>query len=269
MGASHLDVMTCSRVHRHGRRVHGHAHASRHRHLFALAKSVAISQDRLRQGHDHAHPLEGAHRGIHAHGHELDESVRRSRDGIRAVTRSLAVLGATALAQAVVFIVTGSVALLADLVHNAGDALTAVPLAIAFALRSGRAERRAGVVVVFVVFISAGVAGAESINRLIHPSSPSHLAVLAVAGALGFVGNLAAARIRTLAGERLRSPALIADGHHARADAVVSLGVIASAGFVVMGVPIADPILGLVITAIILRLAWESWRTMHTRAPDG
>jgi cation diffusion facilitator family transporter len=185
------------------------------------------------------------------------------------VAWSLAVLGAAALAQAVVFLVSGSVALLADLVHNAGDALTAVPLAVAFTLRSGRAERRAGLVVVAVVFASACVAGAESIDRLVHPSAPSHLAVLALAGMVGFLGNLVAARIRTTAGARLRSPALIADGHHARADALVSLGVVGSAAVVALGIPIADPVLGLVITAIILRITWQSWIVVRANGATG
>lgn len=192
----------------------------------------------------------------------------RSRDGIRAVAWSLAVLGAAAVAQAIVYAVSGSVALLADLLHNAGDALTAVPLALAFALRSARAERRAGLVVVAAVLISACLTGANSIERLMHPSAPSHLPVLAVAGVLGFVGNLWTARIRTGAGQRLRSPALIADGHHARADAFVSLGVIGSAAFVAIGLPIADPIIGLVITAVILRITWESWMTVHHGSPN-
>jgi cation diffusion facilitator family transporter len=183
------------------------------------------------------------------------------------VVWSLCVLGGAAVAQAVVFVASGSVALLADLVHNGGDALTAIPLAIAFSLRSVTAERRAGLFVVAAVFISACVAAAESVDRLMHPSTPSHLPVLAVAGALGFAGNWLAGRIRTNAGERLHSGALIADGHHARADAYVSLGVIASAGLIAIGAPIADPIVGLAITAIILRIAWHSWRTVHSDPP--
>ena len=229
--------------------MHDHPYASAHRHVpFVLATSAPVSHDRA----VHAH----------AHGH-VDDSVRRSRDGIRAVAWSLAVLGTAAVAQAIVYSVSGSVALLADLVHNAGDALTAVPLALAFTLRSAKAERRAGLVVVAAVFISGCLAGAESIERLIHPRTPSHLPVLVVAGMLGFVGNLCAARIRTRAGQRLHSSALIADGHHARADAFVSLGVIGSAAFVTIGIPIADPILGLVITAVILRITWESWITVR------
>jgi len=237
---------------------------------FALAKSVPLSHRSREHASDHQHHQEANGRTAPSHAHGLvDPSVQRSREGVRAVAWSLAVLGAAALAQAVVFVVSGSVALLADLVHNAGDALTAVPLALAFTLRSGRAERRAGLVVVAVVFVSACVAGAESIDRLVHPSAPSHLPALAVAGMVGFLGNLVAARIRTTAGARLRSPALIADGHHARADALVSLGVVGSAAVVALGIPIADPVLGLVITAIILRITWQSWITVRDNGATG
>jgi cation diffusion facilitator family transporter len=209
---------------------------------------------------------EHEHRHAHGHGHShglVDQSIRRSREGIRAVSLSLAVLGATALAQAVVFVVSGSIALLADLIHNFGDALTALPLGIAFALRSGVAERRAGMAVVGTIFLSACVAGAEALMRLVHPSAPTHLPVLALAGAIGFAGNLVAARVRTSTGERLHSAALIADGEHARADAYVSLAVIASACVVALGLPVADPIIGLLICAIILRITWQSWETVR------
>ncbi len=162
-----------------------------------------------------------------------------------------------------IFAASGSVALLADLIHNFGDALTAVPLAIAFLLRSERAERGAGLFVVGAIFVSACVAGVESIERLVHPSAPDHLWALAVAGAVGFAGNFVAARVRTRAGERLDSAALVADGHHARADAYVSLAVIASAAVVAIGLPIADPLIGLAITAIILRITWQSWQTIQ------
>jgi cation diffusion facilitator family transporter len=189
----------------------------------------------------------------------------RSREGIRAVSLSLAVLGLAAVAQTVVFVASGSIALLADLIHNFGDALTALPLGIAFALRSQVAERRAGLAVVAAIFISACVAGAEAIGRLIHPSTPTHLAVLALAGAIGYAGNFIAARIRLSAGRRLDSPALVADGDHARADAYVSLAVIASAIVVALGAPIADPIIGLAITLVILRITWQSWGTVRGR----
>jgi len=172
-------------------------------------------------------------------------------------------LGVTAAAQAVVFAASGSVALLADLVHNVGDALTAVPLAVAFMLRSKVAERRAGLLVVAAIAISGGFVGIEAIHRLIQPAKPNYLAAIASAGALGFCGNYLAARIRTRAGRRIDSRALIADGHHARADAYVSLAVVASAGAVAIGFPLADPLIGLAITALILRITWQSWRTVR------
>jgi cation diffusion facilitator family transporter len=172
-------------------------------------------------------------------------------------------LGVAAGVQAAVFVASGSVALLADVIHNFGDALTAVPLGLAFILRSTKAERRAGVVVVVAIGLSACVAGVEAVRRVLHPVTPSHLAALAIAGGVGFAGNYVAARIRTRAGQRLDSPALIADGHHARADAYVSLGVIASAGAVAIGVPMADPLIGLAITVLILRITHHSWRTVR------
>jgi cation diffusion facilitator family transporter len=176
---------------------------------------------------------------------------------------SLLVLALAAAAQLAIFIATGSIALLADLIHNFGDALTAVPLAIAFVLRSERAERYAGLFVVLAIFISACVAGVEAISRLIHPQTPTHLLVLAAAGVIGFAGNWVAAIIRTRSGRVLDSTALIADGNHARADAYVSLAVIASAAAVAIGVPIADPLIGLGITVVILRITWDSWRTVR------
>jgi len=259
-------------LHRHGSRMHRHAYRRRHRHLgLALQASTPIAgpkrQVESRQGRgqcDRRSESEGVEHG-HSHG-LVDESIKRSSEGIRAVLRSLGILGITAAAQSVVFMASGSVALLADLVHNFGDALTAVPLAIAFLLRSEQAERRAGLVVVTAIAISAGVVGVEAIRRVIQPAEPSYLAVMAVAGAVGFCGNYLAARIRTRTGERIGSPALIADGHHARADAYVSLGVVASAAVVALGFPLADPLIGLAITAVILRITWQSWRSVRGSA---
>ena len=208
-------------------------------------------------GHDHAH--EG-----HDHSHGLvHESIKRSREGVRAVLVALGVLGTAAVAQAVIFALSGSVALLADLIHNFGDALTAVPLGIAFLLRSERAERGAGLFVVAAIFISACVAAVEAVTRLVHQTPPTHLWAMALAGAIGYVGNHLAALVRLRAGARLDSPALIADGHHARADAYVSLAVIASAAVVAVGLPVADPLIGLAITVVILRITWQSWRTVR------
>jgi cation diffusion facilitator family transporter len=210
--------------------------------------------------HDHEHD-----RG-HGHSHGLvDPSIKRSREGVRAVTVALAVLALTTVAQAIVFVASGSVALLADLIHNGGDALTAVPLGIAFAIRSDRAERAAGLAVVFAILVSAVVAAIESIRRIVDPSPPDHLLALAVAGAVGWTGNQLAAIVRTRAGRRLHSPALVADGAHARADAYVSLAVVASAALVAIGADIADPLIGLAVTFVIARITWQSWETV--RAP--
>jgi cation diffusion facilitator family transporter len=216
--------------------------------------------------HDGPHAHDDGHAHSHGHGHShglVHASIKRSRAGLRAVFASLAVLGLAAALQTLIFVLSGSVALLADLIHNFGDALTAVPLGAAFLLRSERAERTAGLFVVAAIFVSACVAGVEAVARLIHPDAPRHLWALALAGAIGYAGNLVAARIRLRAGRRLDSSALIADGHHARADAYVSLAVIASAAVVALGIPIADPLIGLAITLVILRITWQSWRTVR------
>lgn len=232
-----------------------------------------IGGERHRHGGvEHAHPHRGPHaHEEHAHGHYghahshglVDPSIKRSREGVRTVSLALLVLGLTAFAQAVVFVASGSVALLADLIHNVGDAATAIPLAVAFLLRSARAERWAGLAVVAAIFISACVAAYEAIDRLVDPQHVDQLGALAAAGIIGFSGNWIAAIIRTRAGRRLDSPALIADGAHARADAYVSLAVVASAVVVALGAPVADPLIGLAITAVILRITWHSWRTVR------
>src|SRR5215216_443982 len=214
----------------------------------------------------HAHDRVQTHSPLRAHGHShglVHDSIKRSRAGLRAVALALLVLGLTALAQAAVFLASGSVALLADLIHNAGDAATAIPLGAAFALRSARAERWAGLAVVAAIFVSACVAGYEAIVRLIDPRDVEHLGALAAAGVLGFVGNWIAALIRTRAGRRLDSAALVADGAHARADAYVSLAVVASAAAVAVGLEVADPLIGLAITIVILRITWDSWKTVR------
>jgi cation diffusion facilitator family transporter len=208
----------------------------------------------------------------HDHGHShglVDDSIKRSREGLRAVALSLLLLGLTAAAQALVFALSGSVALLADLIHNGGDALTAVPLGIAFVLRSRRAEGIAGLAVVLAIFISAVVAGVEAVRRLIEPNPPDHLGALAAAGAIGVAGNYLAAMVRTRAGRRLGSAALVADGAHARADALVSAAVILTAAVVALGAPVADPLIGLAITVAILRITWQSWLTVRDEVRGG
>jgi cation diffusion facilitator family transporter len=209
-----------------------------------------------------------SHDASHAHSHGLvDRSIIRSRDGVKTVSISLAVLGTATAVQLVIYVASGSVALLADLVHNFGDALTAVPLGIAFFLRSFRGEKIAGLFVVLAIFVSACVAFAASVDRLLHPQTLSHLGVLAAAGVVGFAGNEIAAQVRLRGGRRLSSPALIADGNHARVDGFVSLSVVASAAFVWLGLRIADPVIGLLITLVILKITWESWRVVSTTEP--
>ncbi len=199
----------------------------------------------------------------HGHSHGLiDRSIIRSREGLKAVGLSLGVLLVTSILQGVIFIATGSVALLADLIHNVGDALTAIPVGIAFVMRSSLAEKRAGYLVVAAIFVSACVAAAAAVDRLIHPQALDHLGVLAAAGVVGFIGNEIAAQLRLRAGRRLNSPALIADGNHARTDGLVSLAVVASAIVVALGFELGDPIIGLVITLVILRITWQSFQTI-------
>jgi divalent metal cation (Fe/Co/Zn/Cd) transporter len=211
-------------------------------------------------GHGHGHGV-----GANGHGHShglVDRSIMRSRDGLRTVAISLGVLLATAIVQGAIFLATGSVALLADLIHNFGDALTAIPLGIAFVLRSFVAEKRAGYFVVATIFVSACVAAVTAVDRLVHPQTLHHLGILAAAGVVGFVGNEIAARIRLRAGVRLGSPALIADGNHARTDGFVSLAVVASSIVVALGFRLGDPIIGLTITLVILRITWQSFQTI-------
>lgn len=216
--------------------------------------------DEQRPNHSQRH----AHGRGHGHSHGLvDRSIVRSRAGVRAVLVSLAVLAVTAVAQALVFVVSGSVALLADLIHNAGDALTAVPVGAAFLLRSDTAERWAGYAVVLAIFVSACVALFETVERLLHPQQLEHLWALAAAGVIGYVGNEIAALVRLRAGRRLDSAALVADGNHARVDAFVSLGVVFSALVVGLGAEIGDPLIGLAITLVILKVTWDSWRTVR------
>jgi cation diffusion facilitator family transporter len=214
--------------------------------------------------HGHTTPPDHHDDGAHGHSHGLvDRSIIRSRDGLRTVLASLAVLLVTAGLQAGIFVATRSVALLADLIHNFGDALTAIPLGVAFLMRSFVAEKRAGYFVVATIFVSACVAAYEAIDRLIHPQHLTQLWAVAAAGAVGFVGNEIAAELRLRGGRRLASPALVADGNHARADGFVSLAVVASAAVVALGLPRADPLIGLAITLVILRITWQSIQTIR------
>src|SRR6266540_1962222 len=235
--------------HRHGAHIHSHSNSGPHRHLRHPRRARPVHR-----GHAHSH--------VHSHG-LVDPSIKRSRAGLRAVGVSLGVLGATAATQAAIYVATGSVALLADLIHNFGDALTAVPLGTAFLLRSPNAERYAGLGVVLAIFVSACIAAVFAIEKIISPHAPEHLLALGIAGAVGFLGNEVAAQVRLSAGRRLDSPALVADGYLARTDGFVSLGVMLSAVLVALGLPLADPIIAIVITAVILQITWQSWETVR------
>ena len=210
----------------------------------------------------------------------VDDALESSAIGIRAVKISLVALGVTALAQAVIVVLSGSVALAADTIHNFSDALTAVPLWIAFALGTraatrrytygfGRAEDLAGLFVVAMIVLSAVVAGYEAVTRLIHPVRIEHVGWVAAAGLVGFIGNELVALYRIRIGRRIGSAALVADGLHARTDGFTSLAVLLSAGGVALGFPLADPIVGMLITVAILAVLRTAARDVFRRLMDG
>lgn len=229
--------------------------------------------------HEHEHPDD------HGHSHgtvdpTLFKSVSATESGIRAVKWSLAVLGATAVAQLAIVFLTGSVALLSDTVHNFGDASTAVPLWIAFALMRrkpgnrftygyGRVEDLAGLIVLLLILASAVIATYTSINRLINPRDIDFPWVLMAAGFIGFAGNEAVAIFRIRVGRRIGSAALVADGYHARTDGLTSLAVVAAAFGALVGFQLLDPIIGLVIAAMILKLLVTAARPVLTHLLDG
>ncbi len=237
---------------------HGHVHDDRHGHAHG--------------GHDHGP-------GGHSHG-GVSASILGSQDALRTLWRSLAILGATALLQVVVVVISGSVALLADTVHNVGDALTALPLAAAFLLSRrpptskltygyGRTEDLAGLAVLAIILFSAVFAAYEAIRRIVDPQRPAFLLAVAIAGILGFVGNEWVAIYRIRAGRRIGSAALVADGYHARVDGFTSLAVVAGAIGVALGFDLADPIVGLLISLVILRIVWTSGKEIMLRILDG
>jgi cation diffusion facilitator family transporter len=225
-------------------------------------------------GHDHAH-------GAHGHSHGVvDPSIATSDRGIWALKWSFAGLMVTALLQLVVVFYSGSVALLADTIHNFADAATAIPLAIAFwfarkppSLRFGfgygRVEDLAGVTIVLVILSSALIAGYQSIQRLLHPEEISHLMAVGIASVIGFVGNEAVAVFRIRIGREINSAALIADGYHARTDGWTSLAVLAGVIGVWLGYPLADPVIGLLITIAIFLIVIQSGKAIFTRMLDG
>jgi cation diffusion facilitator family transporter len=215
----------------------------------------------------------------HAHG-GMDVALAGSDRGIRAVKVSLVALGATAGVQAFIVALSGSIALLADTIHNATDALTAIPLWVAFVVGRRkptkrysygyeRAEDLAGIMIVLVIAASAAVAAWEAVNRLIDPREVTHLPWVMAAAIVGFAGNELVAMYRIRVGKRIGSAALVADGHHARTDGLTSLGVLAGAIGVALGFDRADPIAGLVITVAILVVLWHATKTVLRRILDG
>ncbi|HEY1624169.1 MAG TPA: cation diffusion facilitator family transporter [Streptosporangiaceae bacterium] len=215
----------------------------------------------------------------HSHDADTDQAVEASAEGMRALRISLIALGVTAIVQAVIVSLSGSVALLGDALHNAADALTAVPLGVAFVLGRrrpsrrytygyGRAEDLAGIVIVAVIAVSSAAAAFAAVQRLLYPRPVTHLAAVAVAAALGFAGNELAARYRIRTGRKIGSASLVADGLHARADGFTSLAVLAGAGAVAMGWTWADPVVGLFITVAIIGVGWQSGRQVLRRLMD-
>jgi Co/Zn/Cd efflux system component len=220
------------------------------------------SYNTLFEEHSHAHG-----HGEHGHSHGLvDVSITRSKEGVKVVSWSLVVLVIASLLQVFVYLNTHSISLLADLIHNFGDALTAIPLGVAFLLRNRRAEKISGYFVVAVILISAIVVGIEAITRLAHPQPVTNLLALVIAGFIGFAGNEIAAIIRLRGGKHLNSPALTADGKHARVDGLVSLSVVVSAVLVALGFQIADPLIGLGMTVLILRITWQSYSAIRNNS---
>ena len=279
---AHSDL--AHRDHADGARAHDHGGRPEH----------ADAHDHGHDGHAHDHgPGDRAgglaslrHRVGHLltpHSHDsadkVDAALRGSRAGIRALWISLLTLGVTAGLQALVYLWSGSIALLGDTLHNVADALTAVPLGIAFLVGRrvpdrrytygyGRAEDLAGVAIVLLIAASAALAGYEAVSRLMHPAQVTHLAAVAVAAVIGFLGNEAVARYRIVVGRRIGSAALVADGLHARADGFTSLAVLLGAGGVALGWDWADPVVGLAITGAILFVLRDAGREVYRRLMD-
>lgn len=249
-----------------------------------MSHTRALS-DTQQAHHHHRGGLWGAVREVfapHSHDHadSVDDALESSAQGIRAVKISLLALGVTALFQLAIVALSGSVALAADTVHNFSDALTAVPLWIAFVLGRcaastrytyglGRAEDLAGLFILVMIAVSAGIAGYQAVRRLIHPVAVDHLGWVSAAGVIGFVGNELVALYRIRVGRQIASAALIADGLHARTDGLTSLAVVFGSLGVWLGFPLADPVVGLLITAAILVVLRTAARDVFTRLLDG
>jgi cation diffusion facilitator family transporter len=268
-----MEVMSNSR----GDHDHGHNHDHDHDH-----------------GYDHEHEHSHEHNdgtgvlarlrhAVRPHSHEaadkVDAAMEASSEGMRVLWISLAVLGVTAVIQAAVVVLSGSVALLGDTLHNAADALTAVPLGVAFIVGRrppnrrytygyGRAEDLAGLAIVALILASSALACYEALTRLMHPERVSDLIAVAVAALVGFTGNELVARYRIRTGRKIGSAALVADGLHARTDGFTSLAVLIGAGGVALGWDWADPVMGLVITVAILAVFYQAAREVYRRLMD-
>jgi cation diffusion facilitator family transporter len=280
-GHSHQHTDPAQDHHEHG---HGHDHGHGHSHDHEHDHGHGHNHD-----HDHGHHHHGGFKGwlvelfvphTHDAADSIDDAMEASVEGVRALKISLFILLATTVLQFLVVLVSGSVALLADTIHNFSDALTAVPLWVAFILGRraatrrytygfGRAEDLAGLFIVAVVALSAVVAAWQSVDRLLHPQPLSNLWWVFAAGLIGFAGNEAVAMYRIRVGRRIGSAALVADGVHARTDGFTSLAVVLGAVGVMLGFPLADPIVGLLISAAILVLLWGTVRSIGRRLMDG
>ena len=249
----------------------GHKHEDDHAHPHSPPHAAPAHGD---HGHEHG----GGEHG-HTHG-TIDPTILATDRGIWAIKWSFVGLFITTTIQIVIFYFSGSIALLADAIHNLGDAGTAIPLGIAFVMGKrkpskrftygyGRVEDLAGLVVVLTILASAAFAGYESINRFFHPKPVGYLWAVAIGAIVGFIGNESVAVFRIKVGKEMGSAALIADGYHARTDGIASLAVLVSAAGVYFGYPLADPIIGILMTILILRIVWESAAAVFTRILDG
>lgn len=250
--------------------VHGHDHGHAHEHGHAHGGLRMVLSSLLPFGHGHSHDIGDT---------AADQALGGTEEGLRTVKLSLVGLGVTAAIQVVIAILSGSVGLLADTIHNGADALTAIPLWIAFTLGRraptrrysygyGRAEDAAGLAVVAIIFISAMVAAWESLQKLLHPRPMDHLGLIALGAVVGFIGNEVVAHLRISTGERIGSAALVADGQHARADGITSLSVLFAVLGSWLGFPLADPIIGLLITIAILAIGKNASVLMWHRLMD-
>ncbi|AKB61054.1 cation diffusion facilitator family transporter [Methanosarcina mazei] len=253
--------------------------SEKHSNYHSHGKKESSEQSHKSYEHACTHSRTHSHRHSHTHG-AVDPSITATSRGLWAVKWSFIGLMVTAVLQIFIVYVSGSVALLADTIHNFGDASTAIPLAIAFSLAKrkpsksfsygyGRVEDLAGVIIVFLILFSAAVAGYESVTRFLNPQPVDHLEAVALAAIIGCIGNEVVAEFRMKVGKEIGSAALVADGYHARVDGLTSLAVLIGAAGVWIGYPIVDPLIGMLITITILKIVLDSSKLVFTRLLDG